>query len=95
MNDLETIRATLMHHDPTIIAAVDRLDAFVTGCVARGGELVARVTELEAALKPFARHRICEDSWYSCPMSGDGCSNYDMKGCICGAEQVIEVLNPK
>lgn len=56
-------------------------------------KLETRIAELEAALKPFAQHHICEDSWYSCPMSEDGCSNDAREGCTCGAEQVIEVLN--
>lgn len=58
-------------------------------------ELSARVVELEAALKPFAEHYECEDSWYSCPMSEGGCSNDGRDGCTCGADRVAEVLNRK
>ncbi len=33
-------------------------------------------------------HEVCDDSWYSCPKSGFGCSN-DLAGdeCNCGADE--------
>ena len=43
----------------------------------------ALITELvELAKRP---HYQCEDSWYSCPMSQDGCANDAAEGCDCGA----------
>jgi hypothetical protein len=33
-------------------------------------------------------HYSCDDSWYSCPKSEDGCSNQDYgSDCICGADE--------
>lgn len=33
-------------------------------------------------------HYTCEDSWYSCPLSHDGCADdrYDKNVCNCGAD---------
>jgi hypothetical protein len=34
------------------------------------------------------QHRYCEDSWYSCPMHPDGCSNpREGNECKCGADK--------
>lgn len=43
------------------------------------------------AIRP---HYICEDCWYSCPKSEDGCYN-DAEGteCNCGAESHNERVN--
>lgn len=32
-------------------------------------------------------HLEVEDTWYSCPLSTDGCANEDEEGCLCGAEE--------
>jgi len=32
------------------------------------------------------KHRECEDSWYSCPLSDEGCANPNEKECTCGLE---------
>jgi hypothetical protein len=33
-------------------------------------------------------HKSCEDNWYSCPMSADGCSDdREEHKCNCGAEE--------
>lgn len=31
-------------------------------------------------------HLECEDSWYSCPLSEEGCADDAQTGCTCGAE---------
>lgn len=35
-------------------------------------------------------HYQCEDNWYSCPKSEDGCSNdnYNKTECNCGADEI-------
>lgn len=40
------------------------------------------------------RHFICDDPWYSCPQSEDGCAN-DMAGdeCNCGADAYNAILD--
>ena len=48
-------------------------------------KLRALVEELAQAGK--RSHRECEDSWYSCPKSPDGCSNEsEGEDCNCGAD---------
>ncbi len=37
-------------------------------------------------------HYICEDSWYSCPKSGDSCNEY-FNGCNCGADKHNKILD--
>jgi len=41
---------------------------------------------LEWADKPV-HHRDCDDPWYSCPLSPDGCADERQEGCTCGAER--------
>jgi hypothetical protein len=50
---------------------------------------LARVAELEAALAGAKRpHYSCEDSWFSCPQSKDGCCNKaEGSACNCGANK--------
>lgn len=44
--------------------------------------------KLEAALRAAKiKHRYCEDSWYSCPLSSEGCSDERETECNCGAEK--------
>ena len=40
-------------------------------------------------------HTYCEDSWYSCPLSKEGCANdlIDRMSCNCGAEKHNETVN--
>jgi hypothetical protein len=58
----------------------------------------ARRAELEAVAKQLAgNHYDCEDCWYSCPLSADGCCNENQeKVCTCGVEsrrtQILEAL---
>ena len=49
--------------------------------------LQARIRELREALaKQKQSHYSCEDCWYSCPMSEEGCCDDRQSGCTCGAE---------
>jgi len=44
---------------------------------------------LEEALRGLKRsHYNCDDGWYSCPKSEEGCANFDMPKdqCTCGAD---------
>ena len=46
--------------------------------------LVSNISKLkDLALR---KHYSCEDSWYSCPKSEDGCAQDNDGECICGAE---------
>lgn len=52
-------------------------------------DLWAEVERLRAALLKTKRsHYYCEDSWYSCPQSEDGCADDRRRGnkCDCGAD---------
>jgi hypothetical protein len=57
--------------------------------IARGaGAAMARIRELEKALLAAKiPHHHCEDCWYSCPMSDEGCCDEREIGCNCGAEK--------
>ena len=48
----------------------------------------------EAMVKLYRKHDECEDCWYSCPKSADGCCN-DAQGdeCNCGAEKHNAILD--
>jgi hypothetical protein len=49
----------------------------------------ARIAELEKALREAKLpHLSCEDAWYSCPLSPDGCANdrWAADECNCGAD---------
>ena len=43
-------------------------------------------------LEQMSHHRTCEDPWYSCPESEEGCANDFNSGCTCGAASAIEAL---
>jgi hypothetical protein len=48
------------------------------------------MTERELLIEKLSSiiyHKECEDSWYSCPLSEEGCSNDKMTGCCCDAEE--------
>lgn len=49
---------------------------------------------LEKLNKLYREHHQCEDTWYSCPLSEEGCSN-DQEGeeCTCGAEQHNNIID--
>jgi hypothetical protein len=51
--------------------------------------LQARLTAADGLLRDSKRkHRYCEDSWYSCPKSEDGCANENEgTDCNCGADE--------
>lgn len=57
------------------------------GCA---GCIQSKLTKLQDAVEGFKNitHSECEDSWYSCPKSEDGCSNdqYSKNECTCGAD---------
>lgn len=46
---------------------------------------------IEAAEK--VKHYECEDSWYSCPESENGCSDDRKVGCNCYAGELIKALD--
>ena len=35
-------------------------------------------------------HYFCEDCWYSCPLSSDGCCDESQVGCTCGRDARVE-----
>lgn len=37
-------------------------------------------------------HYSCEDSWYSCPLSADGCSDDRQEGCTCGYDNRVDKI---
>lgn len=42
----------------------------------------------EGTMHPLKReHYTCEDCWYSCPLSEDGCCDGRSRGCNCGADE--------
>jgi hypothetical protein len=49
----------------------------------------ARIQQLENALRAAKRsHYSCDDCWYSCPKSEDGCCNKSQgPECNCGADE--------
>jgi len=49
---------------------------------------------VEALEKLRVEHYQCEDSWYSCPKSEDGCANeFEGDGCNCGADKHNEIID--
>ncbi len=49
--------------------------------------LLNRITELRIALLAAKRqHTSCDDCWYSCPLSDEGCCDETKIGCTCGAQ---------
>ncbi len=48
--------------------------------------------QLEEFEKKFpVTHLACDDCWYSCPLSEEGCCDESQKGCNCGAEKQHEI----
>jgi len=48
--------------------------------------------DLVVAAEKRKHHYECEDPWYSCPKSENGCADDRQKGCTCGADEMIEVF---
>jgi len=52
---------------------------------------LAALPVIEAAEKMAGEkkhgHYVCEDPWYSCPLSPDGCADDRQTGCTCGADK--------
>lgn len=38
-------------------------------------------------------HKTCEDSWYSCPLSAEGCADDRETTCNCGADDRNKTLD--
>ena len=59
--------------------------------LANHAEVIAGLVE---AAQEKAHHHVCEDSWYSCPKSSEGCANDFDRGteCNCGADKLIAAL---
>ncbi len=46
------------------------------------------ISSLVAALEGLRRsHTACDDNWYSCPLSDEGCANESETDCNCGAQE--------
>ena len=49
---------------------------------------MSKVDELIAKLEGLkVGHDTCEDCWYSCPKSDEGCCDDRQEGCTCGADK--------
>jgi hypothetical protein len=63
------------------------------------GESVENIDKaLQLLSKLYEKHYECEDCWYSCPKSDEGCCNeYAEDGCTCGADKhnalIDEIMN--
>jgi hypothetical protein len=69
-------------------ALTAELENEVTAKLAYAGAATARIRELAEALRAAKiPHHHCEDCWYSCPMSEEGCCDEREIGCNCGAEK--------
>lgn len=69
-----------------------RIPAFKAGyAFARQSPEVLALVE---ALKKRTHHRECDDGWYSCPRSSEGCLDPQLTNsdCNCGANEAIEAL---
>lgn len=57
------------------------------------GNHAEAIEELVMVAGKRTSHRECEDSWYSCPKSDDGCAD-EIQGteCNCGADEMIAAL---
>jgi hypothetical protein len=53
------------------------------------------VAGLEIALKQLRHttHYECDDSWYSCPKSANGCADDRETGCNCGLEDANAIID--
>jgi hypothetical protein len=37
-------------------------------------------------------HHVCDDPWYSCPESEEGCADDRQSGCTCGRDSMVDEL---
>ena len=52
-----------------------------------------RLSEMVAALKQlYQPHLSCEDIWYSCPKSEEGCADDRQDECNCGADYYNSII---
>jgi hypothetical protein len=52
------------------------------------GATIELIQKLRAALLAAKiSHHVCEDCWYSCPLSSEGCCDERETECNCGAEK--------
>lgn len=67
----------------------------ITELTKQRDNLNSRLSEAVEALEKYAfiSHESCEDQWYSCPKSEEGCMD-DRKGndCTCGADKHNEEM---
>lgn len=51
-------------------------------------ELRAKLDNITAQLSDLKiRHHVCDDCWYSCPKSSEGCCDDSQSYCNCGADE--------
>lgn len=86
---LDAVYALRPHHD--VEDPSDSEVDLATALLAAMDENERLRNALEGARR---KHTDCEDSWYSCPKSPDGCSN-DGVGheCNCGADRVNAMID--
>jgi hypothetical protein len=66
---------------------VVRLETALTAVTAERGRY-------RAALEGLRRgHRVCEDCWYSCPLSEEGCCDERATECTCGASDHNAIID--
>lgn len=63
---------------------------FNAGIVYKVSDVDNRIAVLEKALRELKQsHHMCDDRWYSCPLSKEGCANeHEPKECNCGAGRI-------
>ena len=101
-----TVRAACRKRAPLDGVDAEALEHALTQTEAERDAQEERIAELEAEnkrLRVFIDtkcrriHYECEDCWYSCPKSEDGCCNDNVEGCTCGADdwnaRIDEALN--
>jgi len=51
------------------------------------------MTDMRARAEQIAGgHYECDDSWYSCPLSPDGCADERQEGCTCGRDRLVQQI---
>ena len=72
-------------HRPTMPGGtVDAIRTYAATLPADEGTVRVPVEWLKRSKR---EHHICEDCWYSCPLSAEGCCDDYQVECNCGAEQ--------
>ena len=52
------------------------------------------IVRLREALKSLRQsHYMCEDKWYSCPLSEEGCADERQTECNCDAERINKIID--